>query len=96
MDNSFSITSARRSGISGGEVAVELAESVGPFALALIGRAVGALAKVKGPVGFIATLLATKQAKKVMADAVKLAGEQLRLKHDAALAEHDFMSATLT
>lgn len=81
---------------AGGEVAVELAESVGPFALALIGRAVGALAKVKGPVGFIATLLATKQAKKVMADAVKLAGEQLRLKHDAALAEHDFMSATLT
>jgi hypothetical protein len=66
---------------AGGEVAVELAESVGPFALALIGRAVSALAKVKGPVGFIATLLATKQAKKVMADAVKLAGEKLRSPH---------------
>lgn len=75
----------------GGKVVEELLAGAGALALAMISKA-----KFKGKIGLVVGLIGPKAVNALMGAAVKLAGDKLRERHEAALAGHDYMAAALT
>ena len=73
------------------DVIEELLGGAGALATALIGKM-----KIGGPKGLVFALVARPVVTAAMDAAAKLAGDQLRHRHEEALARNDYMAAALT
>lgn len=71
-------------------------DHAGPFAAALLGKALTFADKLPPPFGTVVKALAAGLTREVLDEAAKLAAEGLRKSHDEALAKKDNMAAMLT